>query len=78
MHAACWIHAERPLAKLISRNEEHRAAIEKICTQYWDLYKDLKAHREQLDESKRAGLEARFDALVDQRTGYPSIISMGR
>ena len=26
VHAACWIHAERPLAKLIPHNEEHRAA----------------------------------------------------
>src|SRR5712692_4414282 len=73
VHAACWIHAERPLAKLIQHNEEHRAAIEKIRTHIWELYKDLKAYRDKPDQGQRPGLEARFDALVEQRTGYPSI-----
>src|SRR5262249_14356993 len=40
VHAACWIHAERPLAKLIPHNEEHRVAIERIRTQIWALYQD--------------------------------------
>ena len=73
VHAACWIHAERPLAKLIPHNEEHRAAIEKIRTQIWELYKELKAYREQPDAAQKPVLQARFDALVEQRTGYPSI-----
>lgn len=73
VHAACWIHAERPLAKLIPHNEEHRAAIEKIRTHIWELYKDLKAHRQQPNQAQKPVLEARFDALVEQRTGYPSI-----
>jgi hypothetical protein len=73
VHAACWIHAERPLAKLVPHNDEHRAAIEKIRTQIWELYQDLKAYRAKPDEAQRPVLEARFDALVEQRTGYPSI-----
>lgn len=73
VHAACWIHAERPLAKLVPHNEEHRAAIEKIRTYIWELYKDLKAYREKPDEAQKPVLEGRFDALVQQRTGYPSI-----
>jgi hypothetical protein len=73
VHAACWIHAERPLAKLVPHNEEHRAAIEKIRTSIWELYQDLKAYREQPAETQKPVLEARFDALVEQRTGYPSI-----
>lgn len=73
VHASCWIHAERPLAKLVPHNDEHRTAIEKIRTQIWELYKDLKAYRQQPDEAQRPVIEARFDALVEQRTGYPSI-----
>jgi transposase IS66 family protein len=73
VHAACWIHAERPLAKLVPHNEEHRAAIEKIRQQIWELYKDLKSYRTKPDEAQRPIFEARFDALVEQRTGYPSI-----
>jgi Transposase IS66 family len=73
VHAACWIHAERPLVKLIPYHEEHRAAIETIRQQIWELYQDLKAYREQPDEAQRPVLQARFDALVEQRTGYASI-----
>jgi hypothetical protein len=73
VHAACWIHAERPLAKLVAHNDQHRGDIEKVRGQIWELYKDLKAYQEQPDETHRPLLEARFDALVEQRTDYPSI-----
>jgi hypothetical protein len=73
VHAACWVHAERPLAKLVPHNEEHRTAIENIRKQIWELYQDLKAYREHPEQAQRPLLEARFDALVEQRTGYPSI-----
>jgi hypothetical protein len=73
VHAACWVHAERPLAKLVPHNDEHRAAIEHVRTQIWELYQDLKAYREQPQPTQRPGLESRFDALVNQRTAYPSI-----
>jgi hypothetical protein len=73
VHAACWIHAERPLAKLVPHNEEHRAAIEQVRSQIWELYQDLKAYRTQPRKGCRPALEARFDTLVGQRTGYPSI-----
>jgi hypothetical protein len=73
VHAACWVHAERPLDKLIPHNDEHRAVIEKIRTHIWELYQDLKAYRQKPAEAAKPALEARFDALVQQRTGYPSI-----
>jgi Transposase IS66 family len=73
VHAACWVHAERPLAKLVPHNEEHRAAIERVRKRFWELDQDLKADREQPQEGKRPGLETRFDTLVNQRTGDPSI-----
>jgi Transposase IS66 family len=73
VHAGCWVHAERPLAKLVPCNDQHRDAIEKIRTQIWELYQELKAYRQQPDEAQRPVLAARFDALVEQRTGYPSI-----
>jgi hypothetical protein len=73
VHAACWVHAERPLAKLVPHHDEHRVVIEQIRTQIWNLYQDLKAYRAQPDETQRPLLEARFDAFVAQRTGYPNI-----
>jgi hypothetical protein len=73
VHAACWIHAERPLARLIPYSDEHRAAIAKVRQEIWELYQDLKAYRQHPESSRRADLEARFDALCTQRTGFPSI-----
>lgn len=73
VHASCWIHAERPLVKLVPYNDQHRAVIERVRGQIWDLYRDLKAYRAQPDAAQRPVLEARFDTLVEQRTGYPSI-----
>jgi hypothetical protein len=73
MHASCWIHAERPLARMVPYHDAHRAVIEKIRAHIWELYQDLKAYRQQPDAAQKPLLEARFDALCDQKTGYPSI-----
>jgi len=73
VHAGCWIHAERPLAKLVPHNDQHRVEIEKIRSQIWELYQDLKGYRAQPEAAQRRAFEARFDALVEQRTSYPSI-----
>lgn len=76
VHASCWVHAERPLARMIPFNEMHRAAIEQVRDQIWELYKDLKAYRENPDAAAKPALEARFDALVNQKTNYPSIAAV--
>lgn len=73
VHAACWLHAERPLARLIPYSEEHRAAIAQVRDQIWELYQNLKAYRQQPEPSQSGDLAARFDALCGQRTGFPSI-----
>jgi hypothetical protein len=73
VHAACWIHAERPVARLIPYSEEHRAAIAKVRGEIWELYQDLKGYRQRPEPSRRPALEARFDALCTQRTGFPSL-----
>jgi hypothetical protein len=58
---------------MIPYNDQHRAAIENLRQQIWEIYKGLKAYRQQPDEAQRPPLEAAFDALVQQRTGYSSI-----
>jgi Transposase IS66 family len=73
VHAGCWVHAERPLARMIPHNEDHRMAIEGVRQQIWELYQDLKAYRQQPQPVQVPVLTARFEALCAQRTGYPSI-----
>lgn len=72
--ASCWVHAERPLARMIPYTEAHRAQIEKIREQIWELYKDLKAYRAKPDCAAKANLQERFEALVNQKTNYPASI----
>jgi hypothetical protein len=74
LHASCWVHAERPLARAIPYNEAHRAELERVRGQIWELYKDLKAYRDKPDGQAKATLAARFDALVSQKTNYPASI----
>lgn len=74
VHASCWVHAERPLARAVPYNDRHRDAIEQVRQQIWDLYKDLKSYRAQPSAAAKAALEARFDALVNQPTDYSTTI----
>ena len=73
IHAACWVHAERPLARMIPHNEQHRLAIEQVQQQIWELYQDLKAYRQQPQPDQAPVLTTRFEALCSQQTVYPSI-----
>ena len=74
VHASCWVHAERPLARAIPCNEAHRVAIEQVREQIWELYKDLKGYQKKPDVTAKASLETRFDTLVNQKTDYPTSI----
>lgn len=73
VHAACWVHAERPLTRMIPHNEQHRLAIEQVQKQIWEIYQDLKAYRQQPQPAQVALLTARFETLCNQHTVYPSI-----
>ena len=74
VHASCWIHAERPLPRVVPYNEAHRVAIEQVRQQIWELYRDLKAYRAQPNPAAKATLAARFDAVVGQKSNYPTSI----
>jgi Transposase IS66 family len=73
VHIACWIHAERPLARMVPYSDEHRAAVEKVRQRIWELYQDLKEYRQEPKEAQRAVLESRFDELCGEQTGFPSV-----
>src|SRR5258708_11020574 len=44
-----------------------------IRGQIWELYQALKTYQLNSDPARKPILEARFDTLVDQRTGYPNV-----
>src|SRR5207302_2878301 len=53
VHASCWLHAERPLARMIPFCEAHRQAIEGVRRRVWELYQELKAYRDQPDPAHK-------------------------
>jgi hypothetical protein len=73
VHAACWVHAERPLARMMPHNEQHRLVIAQVREQLWQLYQDLKAYQQQPQPEQVPLLTARFEALCSQPTDYPNI-----
>jgi len=73
VHASCWLHAERPLARLVPFGEVHRQASEGVRGRIWELYQQLKAYRHQPEPSAQTTLAARFDTLCAERTGFPSV-----
>ena len=73
LHALCWIHAERLLAKLVGFNTDQRADLKAVRTKLWQLYRDLQAYRAAPNAAARKALADRFDALCATRTRFTSL-----
>jgi len=73
LHALCWIHAERNLAKLIGFNEPQRADLEEIRQVVWNLYRDIQAYQKEPTDTVRIELEQRFDNMCQTQTCFTSL-----
>jgi hypothetical protein len=73
LHALCWIHAERLLAKLVGFNDEQRQALEDVRTAVWKLYRDLKRYKADPTTQAKQALKDRFDALCATTTCFTSL-----
>jgi Transposase IS66 family len=69
-HGLCWVHAERLVHKLDTFTDEHRAAQAAVRSQIWEFYADLKAYRQAPIPDSKTALQARFDAIFTQKTGF--------
>jgi hypothetical protein len=70
LHALCWIHAERVLAKLVGFNEEQRQDLEKVRDAVWKLYRDLKKYKVKPTAQAKKALKKRFDTLCKTKTRF--------
>jgi hypothetical protein len=73
LHALCWIHAERLLAKLVGFNDEQRQALEEVRTTVWHLYRELKSYKAEPTEENKQALKDRFDTLCTTKTCFASL-----
>ena len=69
-HAACWVHAERLVYKLIPVNDIQRRAVEVTRQLIWWFYSDLKAYRLAPRPKRAAAMRARFDRIFSRVTGF--------
>ena len=72
-HALCWIHAERVLAKLVGFNDAQRLDLEKVRTDVWQLYRDLKEYKAAPTPEAKQRLTVRFEALCATKTRFASL-----
>jgi hypothetical protein len=73
LHALCWIHAERILAKLVGFNDMQREALEQTRTAVWALYRDLKAYQKKPTLKVKRKIEQRFDEICKTQTCFTTL-----
>lgn len=73
LHALCWIHAERLLAKLVGFNDAQRKDLEKIRKAVWKLYRDIKVYQKKPTTEVSLKLKQRFDEICKQQTCFTSL-----
>ena len=73
-HAACWVHAERLVYKLIPANDIQRNAVVIARRMIWWFYRALKDYRLDPTSKKAERLRAQFDRIFNRmRTGYATL-----
>jgi hypothetical protein len=73
LHALCWVHAERLLAKLIGFSDEQRAALEAKRGEVWALYRILKLYKENPTGALKQEIDERFDTIFQEKTCFASL-----
>ena len=69
-HAACWVHAERLVHKLIPVTDAQRRAVDVTRQLIWWFYADLKAYRLAPCPKRAAAMRARFNRIFTRTTGF--------
>lgn len=73
LHALCWIHAERILAKLVGFNATQRKELRQIRTAVWKLYRDLKAYQKKPTQQVKTELTRRFDEICETQNSFATL-----
>jgi hypothetical protein len=68
--ALCWLHEYRHDKKLTPRFLSHCHLLEQFAKDFWKLYRDLLAYRDDPCSAQAHVLRAAFDCLFGQKSGY--------
>jgi uncharacterized protein (UPF0335 family) len=70
-HAACWVHMERPLRKIICTCNKVEQELKNVREAIWQLYRALK--EASLSQVGKENVHQLYDALVAMKTSSPEI-----
>jgi len=68
--ARCWIHEYRHSKKLIPHLPYHRTRLDSFNESFWQLYRQLLASRQNPNQKDAHSLQAEFEQLFEQTSGY--------
>jgi hypothetical protein len=71
--ALCWIHEYRHYKKLRPRFLAHCHLLEQFAKNFWTLYRDLLAYRDDPSPAQALALRAAFDLLFGHKSGYDQL-----
>jgi hypothetical protein len=71
--ALCWIHEFRHYKKLLPRFAHHCHLLQDFGKRFWKLYHDCLEYREHPNPRQAAALEAAFDQLFAEKSGYQAL-----
>jgi hypothetical protein len=71
--ALCWIHEFRHYKKLQPRFVHHVKLLQEFGKRFWKLYQGLLDYREHPNPTQAAALEAEFDQLFTESSGYQQL-----
>jgi len=71
--ALCWIHAGRPIKKLIPTIPIYQEEVSRTLTDFWDYYKTLLDFQKNPESFSIDELRDRFDSIFTRTTGYSEL-----
>jgi hypothetical protein len=71
--ALCWIHEFRHYKKLTPRIPYHRETLDTFKEDFWKLYRNLLAYRQNPSQDALDSLQQEFEHLFEQTTGYEQL-----
>lgn len=71
--ALCWIHEYRHYKKLIPHLPYHRTILDSFKESFWKVYRQLLAYRQHPHQKDAHSLQAEFEQLFEQTSGYEQL-----
>lgn len=67
IRSGCWLHAGRPIERVIPVNKEQVEEQYQLLCRFWDLYRELKAFKAAPDDKRASSVRQHFRQLVQTR-----------